>query len=135
MSVSKKDAAKISKLAAEGKSDAAIDAAVYPGETGKWSTREISYAARRDAYAASLSPNGPKYDGPIVPSRLGAFETIESVRASDVAAVLAESPKLRAYALPIVFGFRPTRANVDRLGGFAVARKRPGRLASGASRA
>jgi hypothetical protein len=120
MSVSKSNENKIAKLAAAGKTDAEIDAAVYGGEK-KWSTREISFAARRDAG--------------LIPSRVGSFERIEDVRAADVRAVLAESPTdLRAYALPIVFGFRPTRANVDRLGGYAVAAKRPGRLASGAYR-
>ena len=78
------------KLAAEGKTDAAIDRAI--GESN-WTVRRVSYEARRDAG--------------LIPNRVGSFDSIEDVRASDVRSVLAVAPKLRAYALPIVFGFAP----------------------------
>jgi hypothetical protein len=115
MKVSKSDAAKIAKLAAAGKTDAEIDRAVYAGEK-KWSTREISYVARRESG--------------LIPNRVG-----EPVTAASVRSVLAEAPKLRAYAIAVVFGLAPTRANVASVSRYVVVKGRGGRLASGDRRA
>jgi hypothetical protein len=118
--VPKNEADEIYALAYAGATDREIDRAVYDG-ADRWPTRDISYVARRDAG--------------LIPNRVGAFERVEDVRASDVRGVLAEAPKLRGRALVAVFGFEPTAKNREALARFAVVGKRPGRLAAGKYRA
>jgi hypothetical protein len=92
--------AKITEMAAAGAGHSDIFKAVTGGRC-IWSVVEVAYIARRDAN--------------LIPNRVGQFESIEAITATDIRSLHSEAPELRYYAYPIVYGFRPTKANIDRL--------------------
>ena len=92
--------AKIREMAANGAGHSEIFKAVTGGRC-IWSVVEVAYVARRDAN--------------LIPNHVGEFAAIEDVTVAAIRALNSEAPDLRFYAYPIVFGFRPTKANIDRL--------------------